>query len=237
MQLDCPSIVANINAAACVPVDHYCERTSAALDAEPVNALTNAAFLLGAWAAWHLLNRVPEATPRAALRLLILFMASVGLGSFLFHTVGTRWAELGDVAPIGLFLVVYMWIFLSHFFTLNFIEKVLVLALVFGAAAYGELEVPGDVLAGGALYVPILTALIVLGLLLVRRAPIAGFAMIAATSVWMISLIVRMLDNPVCAAFPLGTHFLWHLTNAIVLYLLTSIVILYKREHPELAAI
>ena len=31
---------------------------------------------------------------------LIIISAVVGLGSFLFHTIATRWAEWGDVLPI-----------------------------------------------------------------------------------------------------------------------------------------
>lgn len=33
------------------------------------------------------------------------------------------------------------------------------------------------------------------------------------------SLVLRALDEPVCAWFAAGTHFGWHLLNAVVLYL------------------
>ncbi len=32
-----------------------------------------------------------------------------------------------------------------------------------------------------------------------------------------VSLVLRSLDAPLCAANPLGTHFLWHLLNAVML--------------------
>ena len=42
----------------------------------------------------------------------------------------------------------------------------------------------------------------------------------AATGLFAISLTLRQLDGPLCPAWPLGTHFGWHLCNAAVLYLL-----------------
>jgi len=34
-----------------------------------------------------------------------------------------------------------------------------------------------------------------------------------------VSLFFRTIDNAVCDMLPIGTHFLWHLTNGAVLYL------------------
>ena len=38
---------------------------------------------------------------------LILVVALVGIGSFLFHTLATRWAGLADVVPIAVFIHLY----------------------------------------------------------------------------------------------------------------------------------
>jgi hypothetical protein len=32
-----------------------------------------------------------------------------------------------------------------------------------------------------------------------------------------LSLAMRILDTPLCDAVPIGTHFLWHVLNAIML--------------------
>lgn len=44
MDLPCPANLGDL----CRAIDHYCERTGPGLWAEPVNALTNLAFPLGA---------------------------------------------------------------------------------------------------------------------------------------------------------------------------------------------
>ena len=66
-------------------IDIYCERTSAALWAEPVNALTNAAFLIAALIAWRAAHQAGRLDGPMILR--IALTASIGVGSFLFHTL------------------------------------------------------------------------------------------------------------------------------------------------------
>jgi hypothetical protein len=84
------------------PVDLYCERLSAGFWAEPVNALTNVAFLVAALlAARALAGRTALVSGPV---LLVALMALIGLGSFAFHTLATRGAALLDVIPIGLFV-------------------------------------------------------------------------------------------------------------------------------------
>ena len=41
-------------------IDLYCERQAPGLGAEPINALTNLAFLVSAWATWRLMRRRAE---------------------------------------------------------------------------------------------------------------------------------------------------------------------------------
>jgi len=111
----CPSLIADISPDMCRSVDHYCERTSAAFDAEPINALTNLAFLIGALVAWRLAQGRPGRQDRL-ITAMIMTMALVGLGSMLFHTVATRWAEWGDVIPILVFMLLYLWFVLTAWF-------------------------------------------------------------------------------------------------------------------------
>lgn len=116
MSLACPRLIAALSPDLCRAIDHYCERTDPSLWSEPVNALTNAAFPLGAWFAWRLAARHTGIGHRKLVGSLIILMAIVGFGSFLFHTVATRWAEWGDVIPILGFMLLYLWLILTCFF-------------------------------------------------------------------------------------------------------------------------
>ena len=47
---------------------------------------------------------------------------------------------------------------------------------------------------------------------------------------FVVSLAFRTMDQAVCPAFPLGTHFIWHLLNAGVLYILLRAAIFVAKE-------
>ena len=225
MSLNCPSFIGNYYPQLCVPVDNYCERTSAALDAEPVNALTNAAFLIAAWAAWRLHRRHPHLRAAGLVRVLIATMVVVGAGSFLFHTVGTRWAEWGDVLPILLFMLLYLWLLLTVVFAWPASSTLIADCGYIGLTVYLEATVPAWVLWGGALYIPTLLVMLSVAVALYWRAPAAASEMSLAACVFLLSFAARTLDSRICSMFPLGTHFLWHLLNAALLFLLIKVAI------------
>ena len=45
-----------------------------------------------------------------------------------------------------------------------------------------------------------------------------GRALLTAGVLFAASIALRIADLPLCGAFPLGTHFLWHILNAAVIY-------------------
>ena len=82
----------------------YCERIDGSFWAEPLNAVTNAAFLVAALAGFWLWRR--QGGRDAVTLVLIELVFAIGIGSFLFHTVPNRWTLLADVVPIQLFALV-----------------------------------------------------------------------------------------------------------------------------------
>jgi hypothetical protein len=207
------------------PVIDYCERRDHGFWSEPVNALTNIAFLLAAAAAFALWRRRRE-TDYPALALIVV-TALVGVGSFVFHTVATRGAMLFDVVPIAVFIYGYFLLALRRFFGLGALAAAAI-TLLFAAGSYlAESAIHG--LHGSVGYLPALGAMSCFAALLWprsrgRRGTASGLAL--AALVFAASLTFRTMDGDVCAGFPLGTHFLWHLLNACVLWLLLRTAIL-----------
>jgi hypothetical protein len=220
MNAPCPAWLGDL----CRGVDGYCERTTTALGAEPLNAITNLAFILAAIAAWRLANRHAAGTYD---RVLILIIAVIGVGSVLFHTFATAWAGIADVAPITLFMLLYLWLALRRFLGFGVAGAIAGLAVFVAAGALlGAL--PQD-LFPGATYLPALVAMVVVGLLLRKRAPATSQRLIIAGTVFAASYFFRSIDRSICEAVPFGTHFLWHVLNATVLYLLMRTAILAPR--------
>lgn len=196
------------------PIDLYCERLDPSYWAEPVNALSNVAFLIAAWAAFRLLRRDGEGD--RAILALIAVVVVVGLGSFTFHTLATRGAMLLDVGPIGVFIYGYFLFALRRLLAMSW-PGALGLFAGFVALSTGLATwVPREFLNGSAGYFPALAALIGIGWLL--RGSAAGQSLLVAAGVFVASLFFRIVDLAVCGAFPPGTHFLWHILNAVVLY-------------------
>lgn len=209
------------------PADLYCERITPQFWAEPANALSNLAFLVAAFAAFQLWQR--EGKGDRPILALIVVVAAVGLGSFAFHTLATRGAMLLDVTPIGIFIYGYFLLALRRFLLLSW-PAALVNLTAFIAVSVGLATlVPREVLNGSVGYFPALAALIVLGSML--RAHAAGRAMLIAAGLFVVSLIFRIVDLDICPSWPLGTHFLWHLFNAAVLYVVLRGAIA-ERRHP-----
>lgn len=216
--------------------DGYCERIGDHLWGEPWNAVTNGAFLLAAVAAFALWRRA-GGNDRPAL-VLILLVGAIGIGSFLFHTMPQPWTLAADVIPIQLFAFSYFALALVRFVGSGPVAAALgtavffvfALSLGWGAAAFLP---PG--LRGSTGYAAFLLGLWGMAAVLWRRDGGRETARIVALAglVFALSLTFRTLDRPLCDVIPLGTHWLWHLLNATVLYLLLRAAILQGPVQPD----
>jgi len=195
-------------------IDNYCERTDFSYWSEPVNALTNAAFLVAALIMWQRTrgDRPPLATA------LIAILAAIGIGSYLFHTHAQRWSALADVIPILLFILTYIYAANRHFWNLG-PWAALGLTLLF--FPYAALTVPAFAaipgLGSSAGYAPVPLLILIYSVLLRGRAPGTARGMAIGAGILIVSLTARTLDEPLCRTLPLGTHFLWHILNGVML--------------------
>ncbi|WP_249693307.1 ceramidase domain-containing protein [Stappia sp. WLB 29] len=205
------------------PIDAYCERLGPQFWAEPVNAVTNGAFLLAAFAAWMLWRR--QARGDAGALFLIVVVACVGIGSFLFHTFATRWSALADVVPIAVFIYSYFLLAMRRILQLGWGWSIGA-TLAFLAASYGVAPMLSGILGSSAGYVPAALAIFGVAAVAARRCPPASAPLALTGAVFVISLAFRTSDIPFCPSFPLGTHFVWHCLNALVLYLLIRVLVL-----------
>jgi len=211
-------------------LDIYCERGGEpGLWAEPVNAVTNLAFPLAALLVARRLGAAPNLRLRNAwdLWLLTLVLAAIGIGSGLWHTLATVWAVLADVIPITVFINLYL---LSFGWRVLGLRPVALFGLWLGYQTLnaGLLAlVPADALNGSIGYLPALAFLGGFAVVLHRRGNALASQMTAAAVLFALSVTLRTLDRPLCGRFPLGTHFLWHLLNAVLLYLLLTGLIPY----------
>lgn len=207
------------------PVNNYCERTGPEYWSEPVNALTNAAFLIASLAMAFRLRgqRLPLAWAMVAV------LAAIGVGSFLFHTHANRLTGLMDVLPILAFILLYIFAATRDLLGARaWLAGLAVVAFFPFTAALVPLfaRLPGIAVSAG--YAPIPVLILLYAWALRRSAPDTARGLAIGAGILVLSLAFRSMDQAVCVAFPLGTHFLWHILNAVMLGWMIEV---YRRHH------
>jgi hypothetical protein len=66
-------------------------------------------------------------------------------------------------------------------------------------------------------YWPVPVLIIVYALLLAFRQPATARGLAIGAVTLIVSLVFRSVDETVCTAIPVGTHFMWHILNGIML--------------------
>lgn len=198
------------------PVDIYCERLDASFWSEPINAITNLAFIIAAILAFKLWKTTsPNDRPVKAL---ILICALVGIGSFLFHTLATTTAVYFDIIPIAIFIHYTVFLVFHRVFNMKwwwsiigvfaFVGFSMLIISYFGRATFN----------GSMQYVPAFLLLLFISIICYWKkfSPAKEFLIAAFT--FLISITCRSVDASICESFPLGTHFLWHTLNGVTMY-------------------
>lgn len=215
-------------------IDGYCERLGPGLWAEPANALTNLAFLAAAAAGYALWKR--RGGGDGWTLALVIVVAVVGVGSGLFHTVATRWAALADVIPIAVFIHLYVYLAMRRLVGLGVLAA-LAVTVVFAVGSPFFGRALAGLMGGSAGYAPALAMLIGTSAVLVARGRPGGRDLLAAAALFAVSLGFRIADAPLCGYLPIGTHLVWHLLNAALLYVLVRAMIAAGRPtRPTIAA-
>lgn len=193
-------------------LDGYCERVGPHFWAEPVNAVTNLGFVLVALWLWPRCRGVVWA------RVLCAVLAAIGIGSWLFHTHAQVWAALADVLPIAGFVFLYIYLANRYFWGLP-VWLSLVGLVFFVPYAALVVAVLGDVPLYGpsAAYLAVALLIALYALALARRLPGVARGLGIGAGLLFLSITFRALDDPICSVLPVGTHFLWHLLNAVML--------------------
>ena len=193
-------------------IDGYCERIDASFWSEPLNAVTNVVFLMAA--IWVL--RREELNNKA--RALAFLLGMIGIASFLFHSVATAWAGALDVLFILLFTLLYIFVATEDFLGLPR-RSALVVTLGYFPFSFvvDWLTLPLSVLGSTRIYIPILILIILYSLILYKKFPYLSRGLAMGALLLTISMFARSVDLPLCETISTGTHFLWHVINAIML--------------------
>jgi hypothetical protein len=196
-------------------VDLYCERTGPGVWNEPFNATSNLVFFLVAWLVWRRARQSGPVSP--SLLIPILLTVAIGVGSFLFHTLATRWAMALDVLPILLFKLAFLWTYGREVLHWN-LRTVAGIGIGLLAVSLIGLQYK-HLLNGSLLYLPGCLLLVGLGAVHLQRNFAEPWSLLVGSGWLLAGIVFRTIDRSFCTiSMGQGTHWLWHLSSGCVIY-------------------
>ena len=210
------------------PFNNYCERQITDFWGEPVNALTNLIFVvLG-------LTLVFKTKTNKYCFYLSIQIIAIGIASFIFHTFANRLGAVLDISSIIVFGMTYIFAvnlcFLNASYFSSFLIATLLIPFSFAVsfltmASFGELN-------GSSWYISFVILFLIYAFLLRKTCSDFSRVLFYSTPFFVISIIFRSIDQAFCNIIPVGTHFIWHIMNGI---LLSSLVwSFYRLSEPDL---
>ena len=193
-------------------IDIYCERLDVGIWAEPINAVTNFAFILAAIIMWIRCKNLVEG------RVLAFLLFSIGCGSFLFHTFAQTWAAILDVTPILIFILTYIYAANRRFLVWS--KRMSITGVIlFLPYQFLVVSILSSIqfLGSSALYVPVAILIFFYSALLHKSKTNLSRELFVGATILSLSIFARTIDEPLCLIVSVGTHFIWHILNAIML--------------------
>ncbi len=202
---------------------YYCETTSLEAFGEPVNTISNLAFILcGLILIFRnkmKLNPLPYAT---------IF---IGVSSFLFHYIPTNFFAALDVFSIILFVIIYNIILTRKVLKYSLIYSVLSSTMILITSYFIGNFLFKTIIGSSGFYIGLVVYMVFTLFLLRKLAHVKVF--LFAIIFFTVSIIFRSADTYLCNYILIGTHFIWHILNSLVIYLLIYYVALTNRTSPK----
>ena len=198
-------------------IDLHCERLADGLWGEPLNTFSNIGFVIVAIMLARLARR--EKVTSKPIWVLIGLIGFIGFGSAIFHSTARMWAAtFFDNLPIAIWAVTFLIMFCRIILKLSwratgllffvFLAENIIFKILIHKAPDGYVS----------LIPSIIFLLAIAGLMRYSKNPSFKNFFIA-TLISVIAITFRAIDMPICEAFPLGTHFLWHALMAPFFYI------------------
>ena len=193
-------------------IDIYCERLDIGIWAEPINAVTNVAFILASIFMWLRCKNLVEG------RILSFLLFSIGCGSFLFHTFAQTWAAILDVTAILIFILAYIFVANRRFLAWSKMVSLIGVILFFPyqlllASILSSIQFFGS----SEQYISVAILIFIYSGLLRKTEPNLSRGLLIGATILCLSIVFRIIDEPLCSILSVGTHFVWHILNAIML--------------------
>lgn len=206
------------------PILHYygiCERHSDGMWGEPFNAFTNLAFIGVALALFRYYRKNPDLHGFRVydIHVLTFLIFCIGVCSTIFHMFPSKTTEIIDIVPIVLFINLFFISTVVRITRCKWMETLVCYIAFVGFTHMLVTHFP-NALNDSIGYLSTMSALCVIAFYLNVKRRFTARAFLVAALLGVVSLFFRSIDNAVCDKIPFGTHFIWHMLNATLIYIL-----------------
>lgn len=205
-----------------IPIPIYCERGNLEGLAEPLNAISNIAFILASFGIYKLLTKYR--IQKIEYKVVLILILSIGVGSFLWHATRHSYTLLLDVVPVSLSFAAITYIFLAKLIGNKLLALLLALLLIPGRFFISSFA-PTDITSSLIRNLINATVFLVIIVWTFKKYGIVALEGFGILAVYLIAITMRSIDLQICPTFPVGTHFLWHIFNAFAVYLAVRFLI------------
>ena len=212
-------------------IDIYCERIDSSFWSEPVNALTNLCIFIAGLYAYRIVTHFSPSKKKKYILCTSAMAMITAIGSFLFHTFANVLTMWMDIIPITLFQILSINFFLEFIFKTKLLYRIIFLFGFVFLSLFLHGESFAKYLNGSLTYLPSIIVLIVFAIITTFKGyKNTGRFTLLGVGVFCISIFMRSIDMKVCTDFPLGTHFLWHSLNGVLIFLLLKAMISFQQQ-------
>lgn len=210
-----------------IPFPIYCERAgSLEFFAEPVTAISNIAFIIAGLGIYTLLRK--KRIQKVEYKVVLILVLSIGVGSFLFHAAPNSYTVFLDVIPVMLSFALITFIFLTKLIG-NKILALLIAVFLIPARLFISSFASTDIISSLIRNSINASVFLLIILWIFSKYGKVAFEGLSILAVYLFAITMRTIDLQVCPTFPIGTHFLWHIFNALAVYLAVRFLIKLER--------
>lgn len=215
-----------------------CERSHDGILSEPLNLVSNLGFFYVAFTIYRYYHRHPDIRGRMVwdIHALTFLIFAIGTGSVLFHAIPNQLTELMDVVPIVIFINLFFLSTIVRIGKTNVFETIICYIAFGGASHFFVTQFP-NAMNDSIGYLSSMGALIMIAIHLHLKRRSSARQFLLAAIIGVCSLFFRAIDNAVCDTIAIGTHFLWHGCNALLLYILMKQLIRNVNREARLARV
>jgi hypothetical protein len=199
----------------------YCEQPIYQAFFEPINTITNLAFMIAGVILFTQLKKKNLLDIKGIYFSSLLIV--IGLGSFAWHLYRSDVTVMLDSIPIAVFVLTYLFFYIMQM-NKNWVLRIGLFLSFFGYVIFltkvlSEIENYWLLTNGGMQYIVALSFFVVLQIFNRNWNPALIKPSFIVVLLFAFSIFFRQTDLLVCEYIGFGTHFMWHILNGVVLYL------------------